>query len=894
LDIFKRIEESNMKFRLAILAFFVFFAGSTAFSAAKYYLPQVAIGSYDGGSFRTTFVFFNNHLTTSNVTLKLTNDDGTPMTVTIPDLGTNSSFTFLLGSGSTQIFQTDNSGTARAGAATITSDSEIGVSGLFTIYDKNGNFVTEAGVGNSPLLTKFVLPVQAIGNYNTGLALFNPGTAESTLTFTLVKADGTVLGTVADYKLGAGKHKGVYVNGDLFKDLSNFQGTLTVQSSVAISAMTLRQIDQLPAPLSLSYTSCPVVSATSTQKTFNLAQVVNGKSFKTTFMLFNISSSTATVNLTLADTTGSPLPVTLTGQGATPKSTFPLTIEAGKSLFLQTDGTGTDTPGTAVITSDVPIGAASIFTNVDGNGNFATEVGVQDSPALTAVTLPIDSRTPDADTGIAIFNPGTTDISVTPNFLDEDGIVTPAATAIPVKANGHYQGFFGEIFPGLGNIQGSLTISSSTPISVITMRENLSPTFSMTSLPVVEGVTPGFVLPTSGAGGTATGVIVNNITASADVPNINRKVGWGLKVTPTISGFSTTYSNLQVYAVSASGSKIFSPYTATAAMYVAPGVYTVRAAGYLTGSGATNGIWAAITSDPITVVDATSTVTLTAPAPTLYNVTGTISGIDKLSGAAASLTFISTNNVQTQYTIYCGVDTTAGGTFTQQVPAGNYTAILQASSFGSTGGGTETMGFPIGTFSVSGDTALNLVMPDFATISGTATFAGGIPQLATTLTAKDVSLPPINYLNSYYPRDSSWTKTPFAGGYDMTLIKGHTYNMSLAYSLYASTDTTVATGNVYYTPATNTVTTTGADSYSFGTVPALADLVTISGTLTNNAGAVSQATIIITSSSLTGAPNTSYRASTKTATDGTWSLKVPKGKGYKLYLSSYGTPFYVP
>ena len=172
-----------MKTKLGVLVFFLFFAATNGFSQSlnNYYLPQVANGSYDGGSFRTTFVFFNNHNASATVFLTLTDDSGNGMTVTIPGLGTgpNSEFFFTLPAGATRIYQTDGSGSLKAGAATVSSTAPIGVSGIFTIFDTAGNFVTESGVGSSDPLTDFVIPVQASGNYSTGLALFNPNSDTS-------------------------------------------------------------------------------------------------------------------------------------------------------------------------------------------------------------------------------------------------------------------------------------------------------------------------------------------------------------------------------------------------------------------------------------------------------------------------------------------------------------------------------------------------------------------------------------------------------------------------------------------------------------------------------------------------------------------------------------------
>jgi hypothetical protein len=468
-----------MRIKLAIFSFFLFFAENTAHSAIKYYLPQVAIGSYEDGSFRTTFLFLNNHYFAANVTLKLTDNDGAPMSVTIPRLGTNSTFAFVLPPFASRIYQTDSSGYARAGAATVTTEMRISVSGIFTIYDKVGNFATEAGVGISDPLHDFVIPVEVIGNYNTGLALFNPYPYDSYFTATLTNTDGTIAGITA-LTLPAGKHMGVYVGGNLYKNISNFQGTLRIQSTVAISALTLRQ-NAVP----LSYTSCPVIPIATTQRTFNLAQVANGASsdigYKTSFMFFNMSSSTANVNLALTKDDGTSLSVTIPGQGA--RSSFSFSLGAGKSLFLQTDGAGTLSRGAAIINTDIPIGVAGIITVYDSQGNFQTEAGVADSPAFADFALFIDSNTAH-DTGIALFNPLSIAVTITPRFLDSEGIST-TGKGIMLPAYGHTATFFSQLFPGLGNAQGSLTISAMYGISALTMRINFSP-YSLTSLPVVE------------------------------------------------------------------------------------------------------------------------------------------------------------------------------------------------------------------------------------------------------------------------------------------------------------------------------------------------------------------------------------------------------------------------
>lgn len=302
-----------MKFKLVVLAFCLLLAGSTAFAASTYYLPHVGLGSYTSGGnsygFTTTFVFFNNTTTNASITLRLTNDDGTPMSATIPELGTKSTFEFVLPQAATLIYETDISGTVRSGAATVTSDSAIGVSGIFTLYNNNtGNFITEVGVGVSNLMKNFVIPAQATSNgaITTGLALFNPGASSSTITASLKNEDGTSAGNTS-LTLGAGRHRAVYLN-ELFSSIASFTGTLTISSTADISAMSLRQNAPSAA---LCYTSIPVVEAASGKTSINLAQFADSAEYKTTFMIFNLSTSAANVTIALTKDDGSAFPVTI-------------------------------------------------------------------------------------------------------------------------------------------------------------------------------------------------------------------------------------------------------------------------------------------------------------------------------------------------------------------------------------------------------------------------------------------------------------------------------------------------------------------------------------------------------------------------------------------------------
>ena len=380
------------------LVFLLVFPAMSAFAQNEYFLPHVADGKYAGGSFRTTFILFDNSSTDTTALLELTDNEGNPLVVTIPGLGTDSRFTIQLAAGATRILQTNGAGNLATGAATVTSLAKIGVSSIFTLYDPAGNYLSEAGVGSSLPLTEFVLPVDTTGVFNTGLALFNAGTADAVITLILRGTNGAEAARL-QFTLAAGKHLARFVKGanEFFPVIGSFQGTLLVQCTAPVSVLVLRQHES-----PLSYTSLPAVATSSTGTTLNLAHWANGVfnagSFRTSFLIFNISSAAA--NITIALTA----PTTISGLGSGTSFTLP-PLAPGASLFLQTDGTGALVSGAAAITSNVPIGASGIFTVLNTSGAFTTEAGVGDSAVFTTLTLPVQIID-GLDTGVAFFRPG--------------------------------------------------------------------------------------------------------------------------------------------------------------------------------------------------------------------------------------------------------------------------------------------------------------------------------------------------------------------------------------------------------------------------------------------------------------------------------------------------------
>jgi len=124
---------------------------------------------------------------------------------------------------------------------------------IFTVFDSQGRFQTEAGVGHSPVLTWLTPPVDISGSFDTGLAFFNPGSSSATIAFKLLGANGVLVNSVSK-SLAPKNHLATFVD-SLFPGITNFRGSLAVSSTGGIAAATLRQYTS-----GATYTTLPTAS----------------------------------------------------------------------------------------------------------------------------------------------------------------------------------------------------------------------------------------------------------------------------------------------------------------------------------------------------------------------------------------------------------------------------------------------------------------------------------------------------------------------------------------------------------------------------------------------------------------------------------------------------------
>ena len=404
--------------------------------------------------------------------------------VTIPGLGTDNVFFLSLDPGETRFLQTDGSGDLVEGSARIEASADIGFSGIFTIQDDQGNFLTETGVGASPGFTSAAVAVDATGSSLTGVGLQDLAGQSNQITFTLFNSQGQQQGDSVTRTLSSLGHLGVFATGPggLFPGTENFRGKLLMTSNLLFSAVTLRQ-NSSP----LSFTTLPVFSTNSARTSFELPQFASGGGIlTTTFVLFTLGNEPANVTIKLTTGKGQPFDVNLdNGESG---NEFQVQVPACGSLFLQTDGSGDIRAGAAQITSSVPIGVGGIYTLLSG-GVFQTETGVGASDDVLLASLPVDT-TGVFDSGVALFNSGNESTEVVLSFLS--GAAAPAG-AVDFLTNltldpGEQTAKLvkGDLFPEIGDRRGMLAVDSEGEISAVTIRQNSDP-LSFTTLPVDVG-----------------------------------------------------------------------------------------------------------------------------------------------------------------------------------------------------------------------------------------------------------------------------------------------------------------------------------------------------------------------------------------------------------------------
>jgi hypothetical protein len=237
-------------------------------------------------------------------------------------------------------------------------------------------------------------------------------------------------------------------------------------------------------------------TVSSAQTTFYYPHIANGvlgsTIWKTTIFLTNPAASgsaSGTITFTQDNANiglaGSPFNITFTDEsGVTTTGTITFSIATGQTKKYVSAGTGAYAGGFATVsTTSGTVTGTSIFSEFDAGLRLIAEAGVPQASALAKQALFVDTQG-GYNIGVAYANPGTSAANVTLSLLSSAAVQVAATNEVLGPGN-HVAKFTSELFPGSGQLAGTMQISSDVPVPTIALR--FDPTFSIfTTLPPVS------------------------------------------------------------------------------------------------------------------------------------------------------------------------------------------------------------------------------------------------------------------------------------------------------------------------------------------------------------------------------------------------------------------------
>jgi len=268
--------------------------------------PQIA----DGGGIETEILLMNPSASSSSSgKVYLYDDQGAPMAVDFaPASGPQAVFDYSIPASGMMKLVSRNAGATRVGYAVLTATSgppPIG-SGIFTVL-RAGGIVSQAGVPAAPKTASsriFVDVASAPLQRNTGIAIVNPNSVQATINLTLTGTDGTGLnGTI---QIAPNGHAAKFMDQLVSGLPPDFQGVLTLTSSVPVSPLTLRLTTNQRGDS--IYSTLPVADLNNRPAgPLIIPQVVDGGGYRTQIIVVNTANASGTLHIDFFDQNGNKL-----------------------------------------------------------------------------------------------------------------------------------------------------------------------------------------------------------------------------------------------------------------------------------------------------------------------------------------------------------------------------------------------------------------------------------------------------------------------------------------------------------------------------------------------------------------------------------------------------------
>jgi len=205
-----------------------------------------------------------------------------------------------------------------------------------------------------------------------------------------------------------------------------------------------------------------------------ISHLANGQGWKTTILLVNADTHTASFTMNFWANSGSPLVLPLLQDGTT--ASVSGTIAPGQLRVIESDGLGDAIlEGWAeLITSDA-IGGTGIFAATALNLPPSEAAAPLNSIGGTQLFMPFDNTTGVLvfSTGIALANPNQQAAVVNVTFIDQSAQNIPVkVNQITVPANGHYASVLRDDFPEVNGKRGTIQLNSNVNVYGLGIRYN--------------------------------------------------------------------------------------------------------------------------------------------------------------------------------------------------------------------------------------------------------------------------------------------------------------------------------------------------------------------------------------------------------------------------------------
>jgi hypothetical protein len=369
-------------------------------------------------------------------------------------------------------------------------------------YRAGGVLVSEATVPASPLIQAGRTYVEVNDGVNTGVAIANPGSDPTTVTFYFTAADGNTLGQ-GMFTLSARQQVAAFLNQPPFNGPASIAGSFTFTSSRPVSAVAFRGFvnernEFLFAPLPVSDLQAGLQVGVQT-----MADFADGDGWTTQVALINPTDLPQSGTVQFLDPgapndSGLPIQLVVNGVAAT---AFDYLIPPRGAVRLVTGNTGTSIRVGSVqvtpATNNTAPSAVAIFS-YRRQGVTVTAASVPALQPATSFRLYVESAgAPNSlgslQTSIALANPSLNELQVYLELRTLDGAQTGLIKVVTLPPKGQLSRFVGEFFPDLPlNFRGIMRLSSNARFVMQGLRGwyNERSDFIVSSIPPSDETVP--------------------------------------------------------------------------------------------------------------------------------------------------------------------------------------------------------------------------------------------------------------------------------------------------------------------------------------------------------------------------------------------------------------------